>query len=429
MQLLIRNGIVVDPAAETEEKRDIRIDGGRVAEIGFRLPAGDSRMIDADGCLVMPGFIDMHVHLRDPGQEYKEDIATGAAAAAHGGFTAVVAMPNTKPVIDGPEGVEYVQKKAASVSKIRILQAGAVTKGQEGRELADIAGMKKAGSPAVSEDGKSVMDAQVCREGMKLAAQNGMLFLDHCEDRNLVDGGVMNADENARRLGLRGITNAVEDVIAARDILLAKETGVHLHLCHCSTRDSVKMVRLAKEAGIAVTAEVCPHHFTLCSDDIPGDDAAYKMNPPLRAREDRDALREGLRDGTMDVISTDHAPHAAEEKNQSMAQAPFGIVGLETAAALAYTELVRSGILTLPQMAQKMSLNPARILGLDRGQIAEGKAADLVIFDVREPYRIDPETFLSKGRNTPFAGREVWGKVRMTVADGEIAYSDGTFLS
>ena len=429
MQLLIRNGIVVDPAAETEEKRDIRIDGGRVAEIGSRLPARDSRVIDADGCLVMPGFIDMHVHLRDPGQEYKEDIATGAAAAAHGGFTAVVAMPNTKPVIDGPEGVNYVQKKAASVSKIRILQAGAVTKGQEGRELADIAGMKRAGSPAVSEDGKSVMDAQVCREGMKLAAQNGMLFLDHCEDRNLVDGGVMNADENAQRLGLRGITNAVEDVIIARDILLAKETGVHLHLCHCSTRDSVKMVRLAKEAGIAVTAEVCPHHFTLCSDDIPGDDAAYKMNPPLRAREDRDALREGLRDGTMDVISTDHAPHAAEEKNQSMAQAPFGIVGLETAAALAYTELVRSGILTLPQMAQKMSLNPARILGLDRGQIAEGKAADLVIFDVREPYRIDPETFLSKGRNTPFAGREVWGKVRMTVADGEIAYSDGTFLS
>lgn len=429
MQLLIRNGIVVDPAAETEEKRDIRIDGGRVAEIGSRLPAGDSRVIDADGCLVMPGFIDMHVHLRDPGQEYKEDIATGAAAAAHGGFTAVVAMPNTKPVIDGPEGVEYVQKKAASVSKIRILQAGAVTKGQEGRELADIAGMKRAGSPAVSEDGKSVMDAQVCREGMKLAAQNGMLFLDHCEDRNLVDGGVMNADANAERLGLRGITNAVEDVIVARDILLAKATGVHLHLCHCSTRDSVKMVRLAKEAGIAVTAEVCPHHFTLCSDDIPGDDAAYKMNPPLRAREDRDALREGLRDGTMDVISTDHAPHAAEEKNQSMAQAPFGIVGLETAAALAYTELVRSGILTLPQMAQKMSLNPARILGLDRGQIAEGKAADLVIFDVREPYRIDPETFLSKGRNTPFAGREVWGKVRMTAAGGEIAYSDGTFLA
>ena len=429
MQLLIRNGIVVDPAAETEEKRDIRIDGGRIAEIGSGLPAGDSRVIDADGCLVMPGFIDMHVHLRDPGQEYKEDIATGAAAAAHGGFTAVVAMPNTKPVIDGPAGVEYVQKKAASVSKIRILQAGAVTKGQEGRELADIAGMKRAGSPAVSEDGKSVMDAQVCRQGMKLAAQNGMLFLDHCEDRNLVDGGVMNADENARRLGFRGITNAVEDVIAARDILLAKETGVHLHLCHCSTRDSVKMVRLAKEAGIAVTAEVCPHHFTLCSDDIPGDDAAYKMNPPLRAREDRAALREGLRDGTMDVISTDHAPHAAEEKNQSMAQAPFGIVGLETAAALAYTELVRSGILTLPQMAQKMSLNPARILGLDRGQIAEGKAADLVIFDVREPYRIDPETFLSKGRNTPFAGREVWGKVRMTLAGGEIAYSDGTFLA
>ena len=287
-------------------------------------------MVDAEGCYVMPGFIDLHVHLRDPGLEYKEDIQTGTKAAAHGGFTTIVAMPNTKPVVDRPDIVDYVTHKAASVTKIHVLQAGAVTKGQQGKELADIAGMKKAGSPAISEDGKSVMNAQIYREGMKLAAENDMAVLAHCEDINMVNGGVLNADAKSESLGMKGITNSVEDVIVARDILLAKETGVRLHLCHCSTKDSVQMVKQAKEEGLPVTAEVCPHHFTLCSEDIPGDDANYKMNPPLRTREDMEALREGLRLGIMDVISTDHAPHSAEEKNQSIEKAPFGIVGLET---------------------------------------------------------------------------------------------------
>lgn len=424
MSILIKNGIVVDPVLGTEEKQDVLIEKDKISCVASAIQEKAARVVDAEGCYVMPGFIDLHVHLRDPGLEYKEDIQTGTKAAAHGGFTTIVAMPNTKPVVDRPDIVDYVTHKAASVTKIHVLQAGAVTKGQQGKELADIAGMKKAGSPAISEDGKSVMNAQIYREGMKLAAENDMAVLAHCEDINMVNGGVLNADAKSESLGMKGITNSVEDVIVARDILLAKETGVRLHLCHCSTKDSVQMVKQAKEEGLPVTAEVCPHHFTLCSEDIPGDDANYKMNPPLRMREDMEALREGLRLGIMDVISTDHAPHSAEEKNQSIEKAPFGIVGLETAAALTYTELVKTGLLTMPQMAEKMSLNPAKVLKLDKGQIAEGKVADIVIFDTRETYAIDPQTFYSKGKNTPFGGYQANGKVRMTIADGEIAYEE-----
>lgn len=422
MALLIKNGIVVNPVSGTEKRQDVRIEGSLVAKLGENLPEEGAEVIDASGCYVMPGFIDLHVHLRDPGLTYKEEIKTGAAAAAHGGFTTILAMPNTKPAADCAEVIRYVHEKAAAEANIHVLQVGAVTKGQAGKELADIPGMKAAGSPAISEDGKSVMNAQLCKEGMKLAAEHDMVVLAHCEDINMVNGGVMNEDANAKRLGMKGISNAVEDVIAARDILLAKETGARLHLCHCSTKDSVKMVRLAKEAGISVTAEVCPHHFTLCSDDIRSDDANFKMNPPLRTREDRDALRQGLAEGIMDVISTDHAPHAAKEKAKSIADAPFGIVGLETAAALAYTELVKTGLLSITGMAEKMSANPAKILGIDRGEIAEGKAADLVVFDTREPYTIDPSAFLSKGKNTPFGGREVYGEAVLTVCDGTIAY-------
>ena len=263
----------------------------------------------------------------------------------------------------------------------------------------------------------------IYRQGMKLAKECGISVFAHCEDITMVEGGVMNADENAERLGLPGITNSVEDVITARDILLAKETGVRLHLCHCSTADSVKMVRLAKEEGLPVTGEVCPHHFILTSDDIPSDNGNYKMNPPLRGKEDVEMLRQGLRDGTMDVIATDHAPHAEEEKNKSMAEAAFGIVGIETSAALTYTALVETGVLTIMEMAEKMSSNPARILGLsDRGSVSEGKTADLVIFDPGKKYRIDKRTFVSKGKNTPFDGYEVSGEVVYTLVDGRVVY-------
>ena len=332
MTILIKGGHVINPATQMDEVADVLIKDQKIKKIGKELPEKEAeRVINADGCYVMPGFIDMHVHFRDPGFEQKEDIYTGMQAAAHGGYTTVLTMPNTKPVADNPDIVNYVHNKAKSGSCIHVLQVGAVTKGQQGKELADIEGMVKAGSPAISEDGKSVMDAALYRDGMLEAARLGIPVLAHCEDIHMVRGGVMNADAKAKELGLPGITNSVEDVIVARDIILAKDTGAQLHLCHCSTKDSVLMVKVAKEEGVRVSAEVCPHHFTLSTDDMKEADTNYKMNPPLRTKEDVKALREGLRDGIMEVISTDHAPHTFEDKNRSMQEAPFGIVGLETA--------------------------------------------------------------------------------------------------
>lgn len=422
MILLIKNGTVINPGDKTTTKADVLVKDGKVTKIAPAIKDAADDILDAKGCYVMPGFIDLHVHLRDPGLEYKEDIQTGGAAALHGGFTTIVAMPNTKPVADKPDVINYVKHKAEAVTKVHVLQAGAVTKGQKGEELADIRGMAAAGSPAISEDGKSVMNAQLYREGMKIAAEEGLAVLAHCEDINMVHGGVLNADAKSKELGFAGITNSVEDVIVARDILLAKETGVRLHLCHCSTKDSVRMVELAKEEGLPVTAEVCPHHFCMTSDDITEDDANYKMNPPLRTKEDVEALKKGLADDIMDVIATDHAPHAAREKEQGIQKAPFGIVGLETAAALTYTELVKPGILTPMQMAEKMSYNPAKVLGLEKGTVAEGSHADLTIFDPECEWVINPAEFLSKGKNTPFGGKKVTGKVKATIVDGEIAY-------
>ena len=422
MKLLIKNGTVINPGDKKITKADVLVTDGVISKVASGLKDAADETYDAKGCYVMPGFIDLHVHLRDPGLEYKEDIQTGGAAALHGGFTTIVAMPNTKPVADKPDVINYVKNKAEAVTKVHVLQAGAVTKGQKGEELSDIRGMAAAGSPAISEDGKSVMNAQLYREGMKIAAEEGLAVLAHCEDINMVHGGVLNADAKSKELGFAGITNSVEDVIVARDILLAKETGVRLHLCHCSTKDSVRMVELAKEEGLPVTAEVCPHHFCMTSDDIREDDANYKMNPPLRTKEDVEALKKGLADDIMDVIATDHAPHAAREKEQGIQKAPFGIVGLETAAALTYTELVKPGILTPMQMAEKMSYNPAKVLGLEKGTVAEGSHADLTIFDPECEWVIDPAEFLSKGKNTPFGGKKVTGKVKATIVDGEIAY-------
>ena len=422
--ILIKNGRILDPENGRDETADLWIEGGRIASADGRKESGADTVIDAKGCWVLPGLIDLHVHLRDPGQTEKEDIESGARAAAAGGFTTIVAMPNTRPVIDSPDRVQYVHNKAEQLAPVHVLQAGAVTKGEKGEELADIRGMIRAGIPAVSEDGRSVMNAGLCRQAMRILAEEDIPFLDHCEDADLVQGGCVNADEVQEKEGLPGITNAVEDVIIARDILLAKETGARLHLCHCSTADSARMLKLAKEEGIRVTGEVCPHHFTLTSADrIPGD-TNYKMNPPLRTGKDREALRRGLSDGTFDVISTDHAPHTADDKRNSMKGSPFGIVGLETAVPLTITELVDTGLLTPLQMAEKMSGNPAGILGLkDRGTLREGAEADVVIIDPEETYRIDASRFASKGRNTPFDGREVRGRVKMTICGGRIVYS------
>lgn len=424
MELLIKNGRVLDPASERDCICDILVADGVIQKVAENIEAENAKVVDAAGYFVMPGLVDLHVHFRDPGLTYKEDIETGAKAAARGGYTTVLCMPNTSPVIDAPEKVEYVYNRAKEVAPIHVLQVGAVTVGMMGETVSDIKGMVEAGIPAISEDGKSVMNSQVYREAMEIASELDLPVLAHCEDINLVNKGVMNADDRADALGLKGITNAVEDVIVARDILLAQETGARLHLCHCSTKDSVKMVRWAKNAGLKVSAEVCPHHFTLTSDDIPCDDANFKMNPPVRTQADKEALIAGLKEGVIDVIATDHAPHSAEEKSRSMTQAPFGIVGLETAVALTVTELLEKDILTPMQMARVMSYQPARIASLDAGTLQEGKAADIVLIDPREEYVIDKNEFASRGKNTPFHGWKVRGKVKMTICDGKIVYED-----
>lgn len=420
MNLIIKNGRILDPATGRDATETLYIKDDRITARYAEKEA--DRVIDARGCYVMPGLIDLHVHLRDPGLTYKEDVETGAKAAAHGGVTTIVAMPNTKPVMDRADRISYVNNKAKAMACVNVIQTGSVTIAQEGKELVDIRAMAKAGVPALSEDGKSVMNALLMRQAMEIAAEEDMVILDHCEDKSLVNGGCVNADAYTEKLGLPGITNSVEDTITARDILLAAETGCRLHLCHVSTKGATEMLRLAKKKGYKVSGEVCPHHFTLTSSDIVAGDSNYKMNPPLRTRADREALIEGLKDGTFEVISTDHAPHAREEKGSDLTKAAFGIVGLETSVALTMTELVDTGILTPMQMAEKMSYNPARILGIDKGSLAEGKIADVVIIDPKAEYTIDVNSFASRGRNTPFDGRKVKGKVMMTVCDGCIVY-------
>lgn len=426
MKILIQNGHVLDPLTKKDGIYDVLVVDDRIAKVEEHVEAEADKVINAKGCYVMPGFIDLHVHFRDPGLTYKEDLESGGKAAARGGVTTVCAMPNTKPVIDTKEKVEDVHRRAKEVCPIHVIQLGAVTIGQRGEELADIAGMAEAGCYAISEDGKSVMNASLYRKGMKLATEHHLAVFAHCEDITMVEGGVMNADAKAESLGLKGISNAVEDVIVARDILIAKETGTQLHLCHCSTADSVKMVEEAKKEGLPVTAEVCPHHFILSSDDITEDNGRFKMNPPLRSKADVEALKEGLKNDIMDVIATDHAPHGEDEKNKSMKNSAFGIVGIETSAALTYTALVDKGILTPMQMAEKMSYNPAKVLGIDgeKGSVSEGKIADLVIFDPKREYKIDKNTFFSKGKNTPFDGYPVKGDVKYTFVDGNIVYEN-----
>ena len=423
--LLVKDGFLVDPVSGRNGVFDILIEDGHVAEVDTCIEVKDSyEVIDAKGKYIMPGFVDLHEHFREPGYTYKETVKTGSMAAARGGFTSVFCMPNTKPVIDSRDNYDALVDIIKNDACINVFPVGAITKGQMGKELSEIEKMAQSGMKAVSEDGKSVMNSLLCREGMKLAGALNIPVFAHCEDIDLVCGGVMNEGKRARKLNLKGITNAVEDIIAARDIFLAKETGTRLHLCHVSTRDSVKMIKLAKEDGVNVTGEVCPHHFTLCDEDIPSDDSNYKMNPPLRSRADMEALIEGIRTGIIDVISTDHAPHSAEEKSGSMNGSPFGIVGSETAFALSYTELVEKGHITLSELVKCMSANPSQIAGIDRGSLNVGMAADFVIADIDTWYEIDPDKFLSKGKNTPFAGRKVKGRIEKTFVNGCKVYEE-----
>ena len=423
MTILIKNGRVLNPSENMDKVMDIYVEDGVIKEKAEGIEKDADKVLDAKGCFVMPGLIDLHVHFRDPGLTYKEDIETGSKAAAKGGFTTVCCMPNTKPVVDSEDTVKYILDKAKEVGLTNVLPVGAVTKNMAGVETTDIETLKDAGICAISEDGKSVMNSGVYRKAMKEAARLDVPVMAHCEDINLVEGGVINLGDKSEELGVKGISNAVEDVIAMRDIMLARETGATLHLCHCSTKDSVEMVRQAKAEGIKVTAEVCPHHFTLCSDDITSNDGNFKMNPPLRSREDMETLIKGLNEDVMDVISTDHAPHSAEEKAKDLEHAPFGIVGLETSVALTYTNLVDKGYITPLQMAEKMSYNPARVLGIERGTLDLGAVADITIINPNVEYEIDSSTFVSKGKNTPFDGYKVYGEVEYTILNGKIVYS------
>ena len=429
MSIFIKNGHLVDVKAERDGLFDLLInDEGKVEKVGEKgsldsFVKENTDIIEATGKYILPGFIDLHVHFREPGGEYKETIKTGSMAAARGGYTTVVTMPNTKPVMDTVEHLNLQLEAIKKDAVINVLPSGTVTMGQEGKILSDMEGMKKAGIVAISEDGKSVMDPDILRKGLIEAARLELPFFDHCEDAELVHGGVMNAGEKAEVLGMPGITNEVEDSIAKRDIEIAEEVGATIHLCHCSTRATVKFVKAAKEKGLPVSAEVCPHHFTLTDEDIREDDANYKMNPPLRSRADVEALKEGLKSGIMGMISTDHAPHSKEEKEKSIKNAPFGIVGLETAFALTVTELLGE-YLDMQSLVERMSLTPAKLLKNGKGTLKEGAIADLVIADINEEYIIDSDKFLSKGKNTPFNGKKVRGKILYTLCNGKVVFKE-----
>ncbi|MBO5426462.1 MAG: dihydroorotase [Lachnospiraceae bacterium] len=425
--LIIKNGSIVDPKSGTVKKGTIIIEGNKIKNIypeDYQCDSQEVDVIDATGKYVMPGFIDLHVHLRDPGLTYKEDIVTGANAAARGGVTTICAMPNTKPVVDTVETLNYVHDKASKEAKVRVKQLSAFTVNMDGKELVDMEAMNKAGAVAFSEDGKSVMDINLYRDALKKVADMNALVMAHCEDKDLVGKGVLNEGIASEKYGVPGIPNSVEDVITARDIFLAGELGARLHICHCSTKGTVELMRMAKRMGFNVTAEVCPHHFTLTDADITEADSNYKMNPPLRTEEDVRALIEGLVDGTMDCISTDHAPHAKEEKDKFFTEAPFGITGLETSAALTYTALVDTKLMDIVEMSKKMSYNPAKVLGISEefGYIEEGAIADIAIFDAEAEWEVKAEEFASKSTNTPYTGKVLKGRVTHTLVNGKLVY-------
>jgi dihydroorotase len=424
--ILIRGGRVLDPSRGADQVGDVLLADGKVEAHGRDLGQPDgATIIEAAGMVVAPGLIDLHVHLREPGQEDLETVASGAMAAAAGGFAAVCAMPNTDPVTDNQAAVGFIVSQAQRAGRARVYPIGAVSLGQKGQQLAEFGELVGAGAVAVSDDGKPVVSSHLMRTALEYARTFGIPVADHCEDPTLSAGGAMHEGLVSTRLGLKGIPAAAEEIMVARDILLAELTGGHVHLCHMSTRGSVELIRRAKEQGLKVTAEACPHHFSLTHEACEGYDTNAKMNPPLREPEDREAIRQGLRDGTIDVIATDHAPHHYDAKEREFDDAPNGIIGLETALGLAITELVETGLLSLEQLIQRMSVAPARIFNLPGGSLRQGAPADALVFDPRARWVVRPEEFFSKSRNTPFAGRELLGRPIATIVRGQVVFQRG----
>ncbi len=424
MQLLIRGGRVVDPAQGVDDRLDLLIQDGKILRLGRDLAAPDAQILNADGLTAAPGLVDIHIHLREPGFEAKETVATGCAAAARGGVTTLVAMPNTRPAADCPEVVQLVRDKAAPTG-INVLPAGAVTLGQKGEQLTDFAALKAAGVPALTDDGVPIQNLALLRRALLEAKRLSLPLLDHCEDRDMVQNYAVNEGAVSRRLGLPGRPAVAEELQIMRDVMLAEDTGAHVHICHISTAKGVDIVRQAKARGVHVTCETCPQYFTLTEDEILRQGTMARVNPPLRTQADVEGIRAGLIDGTIDAIVTDHAPHTAGEKSKPLPDAPSGMVGLETSLALALTGLYHTGLLPLAQVLDLMSASPAALLGLDKGTLTAGRDADLILFDPDQEWIIDKTKFASKGRNTPFHGRTVRGRVKYTISRGTIIYQEG----
>lgn len=423
MGILLKQAFMFDPNGN-ETIKDVLVEKDKIVAVEDEIIDTGHEEMDCRNKWLFPGFIDVHVHLREPGFEAKETIASGTRAAARGGFTTVFCMPNTKPPLDDPLRVKYVLEKNSKEGRSKVYPIAAITKGQKGEELTDFAALKEAGAIAFSDDGVGVQSSGVMKEAMVKARELDMPIVAHCEDNTLAGRGVVHQGAYSERYQLPGIPSAAEYIHVGRDILLAEETGARYHVCHISAKEAVRLVREGKQRGVKVTAEVTPHHLLLADEDIPGLDPNYKMNPPLRSKEDREALLEGLRDGTIDLIATDHAPHTAEEKKRGMVEAPFGIVGLETAFPLLYTYLVKKGILTLAQLVDKLTVQPAKVFGLEPAEIAPGRAADLVVVDLDKSMPIRPEDFLSKGKNTPFAGWNCAGWPIITLCAGQLVWQD-----
>ena len=424
MNYCLKGGILVDPVNQRQGRLDILIENGLIKTVGSDLDPGGAEVFSAAGLHILPGLVDMHVHLREPGREDEETIATGLAAAAAGGFTAVAAMPNTEPAIDQPALVEFVLRRAEEAGAARVCVVGCISKGQRGEEMAELGEMARAGAAAFSNDGIPLGNAEVMRCALEYSRIFGLPLLLHCEDANLTGDGVMHEGKWSTILGLKGAPALAEEVAVARDLLLAEATGAAVHVCHASTAGTVELIRQAKQRGVQVTAEATPHHLVLTDEAVAGYDPNTKVNPPLRSAGDLAALHAALADGTIDVIASDHAPHTLEEKHREYALAPSGLVGLETALGLVLTELVRPGLLSLEDLALKMAINPRRLLGLPAGGISPGKPADLTLVDLEHAWSVDPSSFRGKSRNTPFAGRHLTGKAVATFVAGRPVYRE-----